>query len=233
MPLSQPDVTESEQLASAAASLVIHDEEDRMGNDPTIPPTNGRCCFSELSAELRNEIYRMSLVHDCPIMLEVKQKETRTRARQKYECYTAPPPEPALLSTSRQARKEALAIYYGENDFEIPVGLANYATQNCGLIESLRSFEKHLGDRARLIEISFEDWNTIGQLNQYGSVVFDPIQHWCACDLKKLVDKHKRKGRSGEVIFSVMRRFCTKYMMGPSESFCSKCGLEVMVQLQD
>ena len=204
----------------------------------------------------------MSLVSDGPIMLEVRPKETRTTARQKYGCYMAPPPEPALLSRNRQARDEAMAIYYGENDFEIPVGLANYATQNCGLTESLRSFEKHLGERARLvgsismyatgrtgrghmviagarfdtdnkIEILFEDWNTIGQLNQYGSVTFDPIQHWCACDLKKVADKYKRKGRSGEVIFSVMRRFCTKYMMGPSESFCSKCGLEVMVRLQD
>lgn len=61
----------------------------------------------------------MSLVRDDQIILEVKQKETRTKARQKYACYMAPPPEPALLSVNRQACKEALAIYYGENDLEM------------------------------------------------------------------------------------------------------------------
>ncbi|PPJ56192.1 hypothetical protein CBER1_10342 [Cercospora berteroae] len=63
----------------------------------------GECLFFELPAELRNEIYRYALVQTDRIHITTNMAQ--------------PPPEPGILHVNRQARQEALAIYYHENHF--------------------------------------------------------------------------------------------------------------------
>lgn len=59
-----------------------------------------------LPPEMRNRIYRYVLLETEPI------RTTPSRT---------PPPQPGLLSTCRQIRKESLDIYYQENKFKIHV----------------------------------------------------------------------------------------------------------------
>jgi len=58
------------------------------------------CYLLELSAELRNTIYRLALVSEDPIELEDAD---------------IPPMDPPLLKTCRQIRSEARGIFYKEN----------------------------------------------------------------------------------------------------------------------
>lgn len=83
---------------AATLEVVPLTEETERPKEPT-----GECLFFELPAELRNEIYRYALVSTDRIHI------TTTMIQ--------PPPEPGILYANRQARQEALAIYYHENHF--------------------------------------------------------------------------------------------------------------------
>ncbi|CAK4030385.1 Hypothetical predicted protein [Lecanosticta acicola] len=58
--------------------------------------------FLNLPAELRNEVYRLSLIGDTPIPI-----------RFKAPCV----PQPSLSMANKQIRTECLSIFYGENVF--------------------------------------------------------------------------------------------------------------------
>ncbi|KAF2211264.1 hypothetical protein CERZMDRAFT_117950 [Cercospora zeae-maydis SCOH1-5] len=258
--LPHPDHTESAQAALAAANYLVHNESDRRNYDPEIPPANDRCYFLELSAELRNNIYRMSLVRHNAVTMDLERKQTHYSCSRKYDYSVKPPMDPALTRTNRQVRHEALSIYYSENIFQIPMGPTEYSFRVSGPIQTLRSFEKHLGHRAGLlggvsmfaqgidglayIKAQFLSDNEVGieldldldaRAHKGGDLEFHPIQKYCVCDLQKVAHKYKRKGRSGEILLSIIRRFSDKYFVaqGTGPCLCSKCGLTMMNRMQD
>ncbi|KAK4544940.1 hypothetical protein LTR36_003845 [Oleoguttula mirabilis] len=64
-------------------------------------PRTKQTSFLDLPAELRNDIYHLALTHDTVTVTDRLI-------------------EPALLSTTRQIRRETLPIFYGANTFEAP-----------------------------------------------------------------------------------------------------------------
>ncbi|KAK3112367.1 hypothetical protein LTR53_011432 [Teratosphaeriaceae sp. CCFEE 6253] len=69
----------------------------------------GPFAFLALAPELRNHIYEYAVVEEAPIAIpEPWRRDLRW----------TPIPLPGILGTSRQIRREALPIYYGDNVFE-------------------------------------------------------------------------------------------------------------------
>lgn len=68
------------------------------------PPVDNRCTILALPAELRNEIWKLTLIEDCPIEIMTR-KQTSAGA------------QPPLTRTCRQIRSESLSMFYELNTF--------------------------------------------------------------------------------------------------------------------
>jgi hypothetical protein len=87
-----------------------------------------RCKFIVLPAELRNRIYRLTLLEPDAIKINDSSK----------------PQEPSLLSACRQITQEAISIYYGEIHFDLRVtGLDPTTAQKWLSGSTLRPESKH------------------------------------------------------------------------------------------
>ena len=76
--------------------------------------------FFNLPAELRNRIYRDSLVKHWSIKVSgTKVGDVKGHFKGHLRYYDKPI-EPCLLATSRQVRREALPVFWGANVFECP-----------------------------------------------------------------------------------------------------------------
>lgn len=78
--------------------------------------------FLDLPAELRNHIYELALVDDEPLIAYIGKRIVRCDSDSTYHHYAvsqskAFPEVPQLAQANRQIRKEALAVFYGQNTF--------------------------------------------------------------------------------------------------------------------
>ncbi|KAK4613200.1 uncharacterized protein CLAFUR5_13235 [Fulvia fulva] len=100
--------------------------------------------FLDLSAELRNEIYILSLQQPTPMHLEYL-RGIRTSEKDNTSPRQSPPAKReltcSLLRTCRQINHEATSILYGYNTFAPSLGDCSY----------LRLFLKQLGSCIKLI----------------------------------------------------------------------------------
>jgi hypothetical protein len=80
--------------------------------------------LDKLPGELRNHIYRLSLVSEAPLAFEFKGRKSSKRI------------VPAILQTSQQTRNEASRIYYNENKF----ALTAVVVLPCELQDGLNGF---------------------------------------------------------------------------------------------
>lgn len=72
--------------------------------------------FRKLSAELRNTIYEYALVHDQSIDVHLRGQNRPTLLRHDAQYDLT-----ALTATCKQARQEALPIFFNKNHFKICV----------------------------------------------------------------------------------------------------------------
>ncbi|KAI9750582.1 MAG: hypothetical protein M1835_001369 [Candelina submexicana] len=96
------------------------------------------CWLLQLPRELRDMIYRYTLIQPKPIKVWSSRLEVRTRGdNPKQESYT-PSRKTTLLSTCHQVNEEATSIMYGENTFEID----EYYSLSCITREHLQLVKK-------------------------------------------------------------------------------------------
>ncbi|KAK5127473.1 hypothetical protein LTR85_006812 [Meristemomyces frigidus] len=111
-------MTTASQFAELAAKFraiaIVSSPDVEMPEAPAPVPPPSQSPLLALPGELRNRIYRLALVEPRLVLLN----------RTKFV-------EPALLVACHQIRHEAAPIFYGENDFRIPV--PNYDSTICKL----------------------------------------------------------------------------------------------------
>lgn len=116
--------------------LTVHRETE-------LAATKARANFFMLSAELRNSIYGMAVVSSYSLSTKARKK----RGDGNVTMWTTRFQSPALLSTSRQIRQEALPVFWGLNTFKIRVIVSSpEALLNDMELHDLRIWKKVVGD---------------------------------------------------------------------------------------
>jgi hypothetical protein len=81
---------------------------------------DGEISFMSLPGELRNEIYRLTLVELDIIRIRLRSKvRPHPFLERPFYSGTKPWREPGLLRANNSIRLEALSVYYGLNDFSV------------------------------------------------------------------------------------------------------------------
>lgn len=79
--------------------------------------SNPECKLLSIAAELRNNIYRFTVVSDH--VITITRRHTVSRLHLSGKTYVALHLEPTLAATCSQVQSESLPIFYGENIFDV------------------------------------------------------------------------------------------------------------------